>query len=188
MNDFTTENFTANLKIAASYYPSISEMCRKLGINRQQFMKYLSGRVVPVAIQHAPDLRFLRLRRVRDAAAPRAVPEHRPASARAGRRGCHDATRTGGHTDAGATFPRRPEQDIRVLSQILPVFFHAETRAQVPRVHLWLERVHPLQAPRTAEASRRSPDRRTSTSMREWSPWQGIGCTCWIRKSSPGPN
>lgn len=43
MTDFTTENFTANLKLAASYYPSISEMCRKLEINRQQFMKYLSG-------------------------------------------------------------------------------------------------------------------------------------------------
>lgn len=47
MTDFTTENFSANLKLAASYYPSISEMCRKLGINRQQFMKYLSGTSFP---------------------------------------------------------------------------------------------------------------------------------------------
>jgi hypothetical protein len=38
-DDFTTSNFTANLKLAASYYPSVSQMCRKLGINRQQFMK-----------------------------------------------------------------------------------------------------------------------------------------------------
>ncbi|MDP5254666.1 MULTISPECIES: helix-turn-helix transcriptional regulator [unclassified Vibrio] len=45
--DFTSENFKANLKLAVSYYPSISEMCRKLGINRQQFMKYLSGRSFP---------------------------------------------------------------------------------------------------------------------------------------------
>lgn len=47
MTDFTTENFSANLKLAASYYPSISETCRKLGINRQQFMKYLAGSSFP---------------------------------------------------------------------------------------------------------------------------------------------
>lgn len=47
MADFTTVNFTANLKLVASYYPSISEMCRKLEINRQQFMKYLSGTSFP---------------------------------------------------------------------------------------------------------------------------------------------
>ena len=45
--DFTTDNFTANLKLAVSYYPSVSEMCRKLGINRQQFMKYLAGTSFP---------------------------------------------------------------------------------------------------------------------------------------------
>jgi transcriptional regulator with XRE-family HTH domain len=32
-----------NLQFAAGYYPSISELCRRLGINRQQFMRYLSG-------------------------------------------------------------------------------------------------------------------------------------------------
>lgn len=47
MSDFTTENFTENLKLLASYYPSVSEMCRKLGINRQQFMRYLSGAAFP---------------------------------------------------------------------------------------------------------------------------------------------
>ncbi len=46
-DDFTTDNFTANLKLAASYYPSISELCRKLEINRQQFMKYLAGTSFP---------------------------------------------------------------------------------------------------------------------------------------------
>jgi len=47
-DDFTTENFKANLKLATSYYPSVSEVCRKLGINRQQFMKetYWSGFLV----------------------------------------------------------------------------------------------------------------------------------------------
>lgn len=36
-----------NLKLACSYFDSTSELCRKLGINRQQFMKYLSGRAHP---------------------------------------------------------------------------------------------------------------------------------------------
>lgn len=47
LEDNTSENFKANLKLASSYYPSITEMCRQLGINRQQFMKYLSGRSFP---------------------------------------------------------------------------------------------------------------------------------------------
>ena len=34
---------SSNLQFAAGYYPSISELCRRLGINRQQFMRYLSG-------------------------------------------------------------------------------------------------------------------------------------------------
>lgn len=42
-----TANFTANLKLAASYHPSISALCRRLGLNRQQFMKYLSGASYP---------------------------------------------------------------------------------------------------------------------------------------------
>ncbi|WP_315926707.1 helix-turn-helix transcriptional regulator [Mesorhizobium sp. SP-1A] len=36
-----------NLRYLCSFYPSISHVCRKLGINRQQFNKYLSGRIVP---------------------------------------------------------------------------------------------------------------------------------------------
>lgn len=36
-----------NLEFAAGYYPSVSELCRKLGMNRQQFMKYLSGASYP---------------------------------------------------------------------------------------------------------------------------------------------
>lgn len=47
MNDFTTENFKANLKLVASFYPSITEVCRKLEINRQQFTKYLLGTSFP---------------------------------------------------------------------------------------------------------------------------------------------
>lgn len=45
--DYSTGNFTGNLKLACSYYPSVSEVCRKLGINRQQFNKYLSGTAFP---------------------------------------------------------------------------------------------------------------------------------------------
>lgn len=45
--DYSGGNFVANLKLACSYYPSVSEVCRKLGINRQQFNKYLSGTAFP---------------------------------------------------------------------------------------------------------------------------------------------
>ena len=47
MSDFTAESFIANLKLRSSFYPSIWEVCRKIGINRQQFMKYLSGAAFP---------------------------------------------------------------------------------------------------------------------------------------------
>lgn len=40
-------DFVANLRFAASYHTSISELCRRLGINRPQFMKYLSGTTYP---------------------------------------------------------------------------------------------------------------------------------------------
>jgi transcriptional regulator with XRE-family HTH domain len=44
---FTTANFVNNLKLACSYYPSVSEVSRKVGINRQQFMRYLAGESHP---------------------------------------------------------------------------------------------------------------------------------------------
>lgn len=44
---FTTANFVSNLKLACSYFPSVSEVARKVGINRQQFMRYLSGESYP---------------------------------------------------------------------------------------------------------------------------------------------
>ena len=44
---FTTTNFVNNLKLACSYYPSVSEVSRKVGINRQQFMRYLAGESFP---------------------------------------------------------------------------------------------------------------------------------------------
>lgn len=47
MKDTSSENLVSNLNLAASYYASVSELCRKLGINRQQFMKYLSGTSYP---------------------------------------------------------------------------------------------------------------------------------------------
>ena len=36
-----------NLRYLCGFYPSISEVCRRLAINRQQFNKYLSGQVRP---------------------------------------------------------------------------------------------------------------------------------------------
>jgi transcriptional regulator with XRE-family HTH domain len=44
---FTTANFVSNLKLACSFFPSVSEVARKVGINRQQFMRYLSGESYP---------------------------------------------------------------------------------------------------------------------------------------------
>ncbi len=44
---FTTANFVNNLKLACSYFPSVSEVARKVDINRQQFMRYLSGESYP---------------------------------------------------------------------------------------------------------------------------------------------
>lgn len=44
---FTAANFVNNLKLACSYFPSVSEVARKVGINRQQFMRYLSSESYP---------------------------------------------------------------------------------------------------------------------------------------------
>lgn len=43
----TRDPFEANLAFACSLYPSVAEVCRKLGVNRQQFNKYLAGQVRP---------------------------------------------------------------------------------------------------------------------------------------------
>ncbi|WP_300442710.1 helix-turn-helix transcriptional regulator [uncultured Mameliella sp.] len=40
-------SFSTNLTLACSYHRSISEVCRRIGINRQQFNKYLNGQVHP---------------------------------------------------------------------------------------------------------------------------------------------
>lgn len=39
----TRTNLVHNLKLLCSYAPSISDACRDMGINRQQFTKYLNG-------------------------------------------------------------------------------------------------------------------------------------------------
>jgi transcriptional regulator with XRE-family HTH domain len=39
----TRENLFQNLRLLCSYSPSISKACRDMGINRQQFTKYLNG-------------------------------------------------------------------------------------------------------------------------------------------------
>jgi transcriptional regulator with XRE-family HTH domain len=43
----TDDPFATNLSYACSLLPSISEVCRRIGINRQQFNKYLAGSVRP---------------------------------------------------------------------------------------------------------------------------------------------
>lgn len=40
-------HWATNLRTLCATYPSISEVCRRLAINRQQFNKYLSGQVRP---------------------------------------------------------------------------------------------------------------------------------------------
>lgn len=40
-------DFAANLRLLTSYHRSIAEVCRRLGLNRQQFNKYLSGHSRP---------------------------------------------------------------------------------------------------------------------------------------------
>ena len=41
------DEFSRNLSLLCGYYPSIAEVCRKLGVNRQQFNKYLAGQSRP---------------------------------------------------------------------------------------------------------------------------------------------
>ncbi len=42
-----TPDLARNLRLLCSYTPSISQVCRELGINRQQFTKYLNGSAQP---------------------------------------------------------------------------------------------------------------------------------------------
>lgn len=41
------QNFAENLRLACGYYPSISAVCRRIGMNRQQFNNYLSRKSLP---------------------------------------------------------------------------------------------------------------------------------------------
>lgn len=43
----TQRSFAQNLGYLCGFYPSVAEVCRRLGMNRQQFNKYLSGQVRP---------------------------------------------------------------------------------------------------------------------------------------------
>lgn len=45
----TLDDFAANLRLVCERSASISQVCRRIGINRQQFNKYLSGRHAPSA-------------------------------------------------------------------------------------------------------------------------------------------
>ena len=42
-----SDRFALNLASACSLFPSISHVCRQIGLNRQQFNKYLAGQVRP---------------------------------------------------------------------------------------------------------------------------------------------
>lgn len=44
-----TDDFPQNLRLLCGYYKSISDVCRRLGINRSQFNRYLNGRSQPSA-------------------------------------------------------------------------------------------------------------------------------------------
>ena len=41
------EPFAENLRLLCSHYASVAEVCRRIGMNRQQFNKYLSGASTP---------------------------------------------------------------------------------------------------------------------------------------------
>ncbi len=43
------ENLSQNLRLLCSYYKSVAEVSRRLGISRPQFNRYLSGRYRPAA-------------------------------------------------------------------------------------------------------------------------------------------
>jgi transcriptional regulator with XRE-family HTH domain len=43
------DDFNRNLRLACSFHPSIATVCRRLGVNRPQFNKYLSGATRPSA-------------------------------------------------------------------------------------------------------------------------------------------
>jgi transcriptional regulator with XRE-family HTH domain len=45
----TLDDIGRNLRLACSYHPSIAEVCRRLGLNRPQFNKYLNGSTRPSA-------------------------------------------------------------------------------------------------------------------------------------------
>jgi hypothetical protein len=45
--EYVQSDFTENLRLLCSFYPSIAEVCRRLSINRSQFNKYLIGSSLP---------------------------------------------------------------------------------------------------------------------------------------------
>ena len=47
MMDDSYTNLGPNLTFLCSFFPSIAEVCRRMGMNRQQFNKYLNGSAIP---------------------------------------------------------------------------------------------------------------------------------------------
>jgi hypothetical protein len=48
-DDHDNQDFAANLRLACSYFPSVSLVCRRLELNRTQFNRYLAGTSRPAA-------------------------------------------------------------------------------------------------------------------------------------------
>lgn len=47
MDVISKQNFAGNLRLICNQYRSVAEVCRSLEMNRQQFNKYLSGKIYP---------------------------------------------------------------------------------------------------------------------------------------------
>ena len=46
------QDFAKNLRLLTDHYRSVAEVCRKIGVNRSQFNKYLSGKSTPSRHMH----------------------------------------------------------------------------------------------------------------------------------------
>ncbi|NHO33354.1 helix-turn-helix domain-containing protein [Acetobacter fallax] len=47
MEQDVIDDFAKNIRYVCGYYKSISDICRKIGVNRSQFSKYISGSTMP---------------------------------------------------------------------------------------------------------------------------------------------
>ena len=52
INEQQRLDYRNNLRFCCDHYRSVSDLCRKLGLNRQQFNRYLSGEALPSRYNH----------------------------------------------------------------------------------------------------------------------------------------